>query len=90
MSGKSGTWTDPTHLKFTEAETIALKGMGVERKSDAEITFVGVESPAVFKPTTDRPSQLSAQDLRGYLGAAKQRGMDVSSLAVALPEHRLE
>ena len=84
VSGKSGAWTDPTHLKITETETLALKGMGVERKSEAEITFAGVESPAVFKPTTDRPSQLSAQDLRGYLEAAKQRGMDVSSLAVAL------
>jgi LPS export ABC transporter permease LptG len=84
VSGKSAVWTDPTHLKINDAQTIALKGMGIERKSDAEITFAGVESPAVFKPTTDRPSQLSSQDLRGYLEAAKQRGVDVSSLAVAL------
>jgi LPS export ABC transporter permease LptG len=84
VNGKSGVWTDPTHLKFNEAETLALKEMSVERKTDAEVTFTGVESPAVFKPTTDRPSQLSAQDLRGYLEAAKQRGIDVSSLAVAL------
>ena len=84
VSGKSGAWTDPTHLKIDQTETLALRGMGVERKSDAEIMFAGVESPAVFKPTTDRPSQLSARDLRGYLEAAKQRGIDVSSLAVAL------
>jgi lipopolysaccharide export system permease protein len=84
VSGKSGEWIDPTHVKFNEVETLALKGMGVERKTDAEITFAGVESPAVFKPTTDRPSQLSAKDLRRYLDAAKQRGMDVSALAVAL------
>jgi len=38
----------------------------------------------VFKPTIDKPSQLSSRDLRGYLNAAKQRGMDVSTLAVAL------
>jgi LPS export ABC transporter permease LptG len=84
VNGKSGVWIDPTHLKINETETLALKGMGVERKSEAEMTFAGVESPAVFKPTTDRPSQLSSQDLRGYLEAAKQRGIDVSSLAVAL------
>jgi len=84
VNGKSGVWTDPTHLKINETETLALKGMGVERKSEPEMTFAGVESPAVFKPTTDRPSQLSSQDLRGYLEAAKQRGIDVSSLAVAL------
>ena len=84
VSGKSGTWSDPTHLKLSNAETLALKGMEVERKSDAEITFAGVESPAIFKPTIDKPSQLSAQDLRSYLNAAKRRGTDVSALAVAL------
>lgn len=84
VNGKSGTWSDATHLKILEAETLALKGMEVERKADAETVFAGVESPAVFKPTIDKPSQLSAQDLRNYLNAAKRRGMDVSSLAVAL------
>jgi LPS export ABC transporter permease LptG len=84
VSGKSGLWSDATHLKISEAETLTLKGMEVERRVDAESLFAGVESPAVFKPTIDKPSQLSAQDLRSYLTAAKQRGMDVSALAVAL------
>ena len=84
VSGKSGTWSDPSHLKVDDAETLALKGMEVERRTDVEITFAGVESPQIFKPTIDKPSQLSAQDLRGYVNAAKQRGTDVSALAVAL------
>jgi LPS export ABC transporter permease LptG len=84
VSGKSGVWSDATHLKISEAETLSLKGMGVERKVDAESIFAGVEAPAVFKPTIDKPSQLSAQDLKSYLNAARQRGMDVSALAVAL------
>ena len=84
VSGKSASWIDATHLKLTETETLALKGMEVERRSEPETVFAGVESPAVFKPTIDKPSQLSATDLQRYLDAAKQRGMDVSTMAVAL------
>ena len=84
VSGKTGTWMDATHLKISDAETLALKDMEVERRSEPDVTFAGVESPAVFKPTIDKPSQLSAKDLKSYLNAAKKRGMDVSALAVAL------
>jgi LPS export ABC transporter permease LptG len=84
LSGKSAVWSDPTHLKISGAETLALRGMEVERRYDAETTFAGVESPAVFRPTIDKPSQLSANDLKSYLNAARQRGMNVSALAVAL------
>ncbi len=84
VSGKSASWTDPTHLKVIETETLALKGMEVERRSEPETVFAGVESAAVFKPTIDKPSQLSARELDRYLDAAKQRGMDVSAMAVAL------
>jgi lipopolysaccharide export system permease protein len=84
VSGKSGEWSDATHLKISNAETLALSGLEVERRKEPESTFAGVESPAVFRPTIDKPSQLSAEDLKSYLNAAKQRGMDVSGLAVAL------
>ena len=84
VSGKSAAWTDPSHLKINETETLALKGMEVESRHAPETVFAGVDSPAVFKPTIDKPSQLSAKDLQAYLRAAKQRGMDVSALAVAL------
>ena len=84
VSGKTGTWMDATHLKISDAETLALKDMEVERRSEPDVTFAGVESPAVFKPTIDKPSQLSAKDLKSYLNAARKRGMDVSGLAVAL------
>ena len=72
VSGKSGGWSDATHLKLTETETLALKGMEVERRADAETVFAGVESPAVFKPTIDKPSQLSAEDLKDYLNAGEE------------------
>jgi LPS export ABC transporter permease LptG len=84
VSGKSGVWSGPADLKVSEAETLTLKGLEVERKIEAETTFSRVESPAVFKPTIDKPSQLSSRDLKRYLDSAKRRGMDVSTLAVAL------
>ena len=84
VNGKTAAWTDASHLKIDETETLRLKGLEVERQIAPEIVFAGVESPAVFKPTIDKPSQLSAKDLQTYLRAAKQRGMDVSALAVSL------
>ena len=84
VNAKSGAWTDSTHLKLSEAETLTLKDLEVQRTTENETTFAGVESPAVFKPTIDKPSQLSSRDLRRYLEAAKRRGVDVSSLAVGL------
>lgn len=84
VSGDSATWTDANHLKMKNTETLTLKGMEVEARNAPETIFAGVDSPAVFKPTIDKPSQLSSQDLQAYLRAAKQRGADVSALAVAL------
>ena len=84
VTGKSATWLDASHLKFTDTETVTLKDMAVESRTAPETIFNAVESPAVFKPTIDKPSQLSAKDLRTYLRTASQRGMDVSALAVAL------
>jgi len=84
VSGDSATWTDASHLKIYNTETLTLKGMEVEARKAPETIFAGVDSPAVFKPTIDKPSQLSSNDLQTYLRAAKQRGVDVSALAVAL------
>jgi lipopolysaccharide export LptBFGC system permease protein LptF len=84
VNGKSANWTDASHLKLTDTETLTLSVMEVGSRIAPETIFAGVESPAVFKPTIDKPSQLSAKDLQVYLRAAKQRGMDVSALAVAL------
>lgn len=87
ITGKSGKWTTPNQILVKEAETVSLGGAGgmtVERQVLPEIPISGVDSPQVFRPTVDKPSQLSVVALSSYLRAAKQRGMDVSALAVAL------
>ena len=83
-TGKTGTWVGANELIVKEAETINLRGMVVERQVAAETKLAGMDPPQVFKPSNDRPSQLSVSALSGYLRAAKMRGVDVSSLALAL------
>ncbi|HET6861422.1 MAG TPA: LptF/LptG family permease, partial [Pyrinomonadaceae bacterium] len=77
-------WVDPSHLKLLNSETLSLKGMEVEKTIEPETTLDSVESPQIFKPSIDKPSQMSAVGLNTYLKAAKRRGSDVSALSVAL------
>ena len=83
-AGKLGVWTAPDQMLIKDAETIGLQGMVVARQATADVQLGGVDSPQVFRPTVDKPSQLSGTALSSYLKAAKQRGVDVSALTVAL------
>jgi LPS export ABC transporter permease LptF/LPS export ABC transporter permease LptG len=83
-TGKLGMWTAANQLLVKETETVNLREMVVERQHETEKLIANVDPPQIFKPTVDKPSQLSVLALRGYLKAAKQRGVDVSALAIAL------
>lgn len=83
-TGKLGWWTNDNQLKISDAETVSLNGMVVERKHEPETTLAGVDPPQVFRPTVDKPSQLSVAALTSYLKVSKQRGVDVSALALAV------
>jgi lipopolysaccharide export LptBFGC system permease protein LptF len=82
--GKSGGWVGPNQMIVKEADTVSLRGMMVERHTASEMLLANVEPAQIFKPTVDKPSQLNVRALSGYLSAARQRGVDVSALAVAL------
>ena len=84
VSGKVGTWLSASQLRLTETETLTLNKMEVVRQKEAETTLTAVEPPQVFKPTIDKPSQMSSSGLKGYLKTLKQRGADTSALSVAL------
>jgi LPS export ABC transporter permease LptG/LPS export ABC transporter permease LptF len=84
ISGKTGTWTAPNQLKIANTETLGFSEMKVQRERSQELTLENVEASQVFKPSVDKPSQLSSPGLSTYLKAAKQKGGDVSALSVAL------
>ena len=83
-TGKTGVWTAGNQMLIKDAETVNLRGMVVERQSGKDTRIAGVDPPEVFRPTVDKPSQLSVRALRSYLKAAKQRGVDVAALALAV------
>lgn len=83
-TGKTGVWTAGKQMLIKDAETVNLRGMVVERQSGKDSQIAGVDPPEVFRPTVDKPSQLSVTALRSYLKAAKQRGVDVAALALAV------
>jgi len=83
-TGKLAMWTATNEMMIKDAETVNLQGMTVDRQTEEETQLAGVDSPQVFRPTVDKPSQLSVAALKVYLKASRQRGVDVAALAIAL------
>jgi len=83
-TGKLALWTATNQMMIKDAETVNLRGMTVDRQTEEETQLAGVDSPQVFRPTVDKPSQLSVAALKVYLKASRQRGVDVAALAIAL------
>lgn len=84
-SGEEGKWlAGGGEFEIDRAHWINLDEARVTQQSAAQLKITGVDPPAVFKPTLDRPSQLSAERLRTYIKTLKARGADTAVLAVAL------
>ena len=82
--GEEGKWLAGNEFEIERAHWINLDEARVTQQSAAQLKISGVDPPSVFKPTVDRPSQLSADRLRTYIKALKARGADTAALAVAL------
>ena len=82
-TGTAGTWLSANRMTITKVETFNFRGLEVERQV-ADSRELPAEPLQVFKPTIDKPSQLSSEGLSSYLKTAKRSGMEVSGLAVAL------
>ncbi len=63
-SGKQGIWTPSNQMLIKDSETVSLRGMIVERQVGPETLLTSVDGPQVFRPTVDKPSQLSVVALQ--------------------------
>jgi LPS export ABC transporter permease LptG len=82
--GEEGKWLSPNEFEISKAQWVDLNDKKVTQQSAAQLKISGVDPPAVFKPTVDRPSQLNADKLKVYIKTLRDRGADTASLAVAL------
>jgi len=83
-TGEEGKWLSPNEFEISKAQWIDVNDRRVTRQSAAQLKISGVDPPSVFRPTVDRPSQLSADRLRVYIKTLRDRGADTAALAVAL------
>jgi LPS export ABC transporter permease LptF/LPS export ABC transporter permease LptG len=84
INGEEGKWLAGNTFEISKAQWINLDQPKVAREAADQLQITGVDAPAAFKPTVDRPSQLDTVGLRSYVAALKVRGADTASLAVAL------
>jgi LPS export ABC transporter permease LptF/LPS export ABC transporter permease LptG len=84
ISGEAAKWLTASDMEISGAHWINLDAAQVSQQSAESMRISGVDPPAVFRPTVDRPSQLSAERLSSYIRTLKQRGAETAPLAVAL------
>jgi LPS export ABC transporter permease LptG len=82
--GEEGKWLSPNEFEISKAHWIDVADKRVTQQSAAQLKISGVDPPSVFRPTVDRPSQMSADRLKVYIKTLKDRGADTAALAVAL------
>src|SRR5260370_1152810 len=82
ISVEAAKWLTASELDISGAQWINLDAPQVSRQSAETMRISGVDPPAVFPPTVDRPSQLSAEPLSAYIKTLKQRGGETAPFAV--------
>lgn len=84
VHAQEGRWASGEQLSLRGAESLVFKDAGLERRQKQEMLVGGVEPDDVFRPGTDKPAYLSANQLSAYIKTIKQRGGAVTSLSTAL------
>jgi LPS export ABC transporter permease LptF/LPS export ABC transporter permease LptG len=84
MTGEEGKWLPQNQFEISQAHWFNLDQPTVARESAAQLNISGVDPPSAFRPTVDRPSQFTSSALRSYVKNLRDRGVDTTSLKVAL------
>lgn len=85
IKGRDAEWSGYAHLNVQNAESLTLTKTGIEREEQVQAQIPNVEPLEVFKPTSDKPSHLSAEALSNYIKTVDRRGGgDATPLTVAL------
>lgn len=89
-SGRKGVWASPAKMLIEGAETLDLTALKIAHEKSERLEMAVAGPPSMFKSMVDKPSQLSADRLRGYIKTLKSRGEGDPSLVVALQKKYAE
>jgi LPS export ABC transporter permease LptF/LPS export ABC transporter permease LptG len=83
IKGERAKWSGGRMLLEGVSET-TLEGLRMGSSQTQGLLMERSDSPELFKPWADRPSQLSAKDLSAYIKTIRKKGEGVAPLLVAL------
>jgi LPS export ABC transporter permease LptG len=84
IKGETADWTVDGRMVLLGVEEISLAGLQMANRQAARLELERSDSPDMFKPWADKPSQLSAKDLSAYIKTIRRKGEGTAPLMVAL------
>jgi LPS export ABC transporter permease LptG/LPS export ABC transporter permease LptF len=84
IRAETADWTADGRMALKGVVETSLEGLGMIKSERSQLVLERGDSPDLFKPWADKPSQLSAKDLSAYIKTIRRKGEVVSPLAVSL------
>lgn len=84
IKGERADWTNDGRMFLEGVEETYMDGLQMVSRQSARLELERSDSSDLFKPWTDKPSQLSAKELSAYIKTIRRKGEAVAPLMVAL------
>lgn len=84
IKGETADWTTNGRMFLGAAEETRMNGLQPVSRRSPRLELEKSDSPDLFKPWADKPSQLSAKELSAYIKTIRRKGESVAPLMVAL------